>query len=86
MIDIEEIIDIERDLRKFWGIEETEEDVMRGTFKITNKTFQPIQLILEDGSMLLLGARKNNNIVFVKKLTKQIENLEIDGFVKIRKM
>ena len=55
-------------------------------YKITNKTFQPIQLIINENEMILLGSRKKDNIAFVKHITSQITNLEKKGMIKIRKM
>lgn len=55
-------------------------------YKITNKTFQSIQLVMNENDMLLLESRKRDNVVFVKHITKQIENLEKKGMIKIRKM
>jgi len=55
-------------------------------FKITNKTFQPLQLVINESEMMLLGARRKDNVVYVKQLTNQINNLQKKGLVKIRKM
>ncbi len=55
-------------------------------YKITNKTFQPIQLVISENEMLLLGARKKDNVVYIKNLTKQVSNLQNKGLIKIRKM
>ena len=55
-------------------------------YKITNKTFQPIQLVINENDMVLLGSRKQDNVAFVKIVTNQITNLEKKGMVKIRKM
>lgn len=55
-------------------------------YKITNKTFQPIQLVISEKEMILLGSRKKDNVVFIKHTTEQIINLEKKGMIKIRKM
>lgn len=55
-------------------------------YKITNKTFQPIQLVIDESEMVLLGSRKRDNVAFVKEATWQIKNLEKKGMIKIRKM
>jgi len=89
--DILEIVNIEEDLKDIMGIKEEpivkkEVKKVKYVYKITNKTFQPIQLVINENEMLLLGPVKKDNIVFVKRLTKQINNLEKKGMIKIRKM
>lgn len=88
--DIPELKDIEKDLKEVFGIKEPEPVVrrkkVRNTYKITNRTYQPIQLIMSAKEMRLLGANKGDNIIFVNKLTNQINNLERKGFIKIREM
>ena len=84
-IEIEELTDFDKGLKEVLGIEVKEEEV-RGTFKITNRTFQPLRLITEEGKMILLGSKKGSNVVFVEKLTSQLNNMENRGLIKIRKM
>lgn len=55
-------------------------------YKLTNKTFQPLQIILSENEMMLLGPRRGDNVIYVKQLTNQINNLQKKGMIKIRKM
>lgn len=55
-------------------------------YKLTNKTFQPLQIVLSERESILLGPRKKDNIAYVKELTSQINNLQKRGLIKIRKM
>lgn len=55
-------------------------------YKITNKTFQPLQIVINENEIMLLGSRKNDNVIYVRQLTNQINNLQKKGLVKIRKM
>ena len=51
-------------------------------FKIKNKTYQPIELIIDDYHALL-PARKTMKVT---KITKQMKNLELKGFLQIIKI
>jgi len=51
-------------------------------FKIKNKTYQPIELIIDDDHAIL-PARKTMKVT---KITKQMKNLELKGFLQIIKI
>lgn len=52
------------------------------TFKIKNKTYQPLIIIVDDAHATL-GPRKT---MMVPNITKQMKNLESRGFLQIIKI
>lgn len=57
---------------------------MKG-FKIVNKTYQPIQLII-DNKTSILPVRGRNNYIVVSEITRQIQNLARKELIVIRKV
>lgn len=57
---------------------------MKG-FKIVNKTYQPMQLLI-NGDSFLLPSRGRNNFIIVFNITRQIENLAKKELIVIRKV
>jgi len=57
---------------------------MKG-FKVSNKTYQPLQLIINK-QVYLLPARGKNNYVIVYNITKQMQTIESKGLITIRKI
>lgn len=55
-------------------------------YKITNKTFQPLQLVLGPNETHVLEGRAGNNIIYLPVINQQISNLHKRGLVKIREM
>lgn len=55
------------------------------SLKLTNKTYQPLQLII-DNSVYIVGSRGNNNIIIIPHLTIQIQNLVDKELIKISKV
>lgn len=49
------------------------------TFRIKNKTYQPLMIIIEDNTVTL-GPRKSTEVTTI---TKQMKNLELRGFLQI---
>lgn len=56
-----------------------------GKYKITNKSYMPLQLIINDETYYV-GPRSGKNVFYVEELTEQIKNLRISGLLEIRKM
>lgn len=54
------------------------------TYKITNKTFQPLQIVMGPNETHIIEGRAGNNIIHLKEINKQIRNLERKGLVKVR--
>jgi len=57
---------------------------MKG-YKIVNKTYQPIQLLI-GGIDYLLPSRGRDNFIIIFNLTQQIENLKKKELIAVRKV
>jgi ribosomal protein L35 len=53
-------------------------------YKITNKTFQPLQIVMGTNETHIIEGRAGNNVIFLNEINKQIRNLEKKGLVKVR--
>jgi len=53
-------------------------------FKIVNKSFMPLQLILNNETVYL--SHKASNILYLEELTEQIKNLRMEGILEIKKI
>lgn len=56
-----------------------------GNYKITNKSYMPLQLIIKDETFYV-GPRIGQNVFYIEELTEQIKNLRISGLLEIRKI
>ena len=54
-------------------------------YKITNKSYMPLQLIINDETYYV-GPRSGQNVFYIEKLTEQIKNLRISGLLEIKKI
>lgn len=87
VVEEEPVVEVEEEPVVEEFVEEVSEEIyMERTYKITNRTFQPLQIVNSNGEVLLLGAGKGNNVVYVNFLTNQLKNLESKGLIKIRMM
>lgn len=55
-------------------------------YKITNKTFQPLQLVLGPNETHIVEGRAGNNVIYLPVINQQIKNMYKRGLVKIREM
>jgi|GEM_PF-3186547 hypothetical protein len=55
-------------------------------YKITNKTFQPLQIVIGTNETHIIEGRAGNNIIFLPVINKQIKNMHRKGLIKIREM
>lgn len=55
-------------------------------YKIINKTFQPMQIVIGPNETYLLKARTKNKSLHLKYINKQIENLYEKGLIKLKKI
>jgi hypothetical protein len=55
-------------------------------YKITNKTFQPLQIVIGPNETYIIEGRAGNNIIYLKNINTQIKNLYRKGLIKIREM
>ena len=55
-------------------------------YEITNLTYSPIRIILEDDSEVTIGARESEygNVIQVNKITDQIKTLSDKSFLRIK--
>ena len=56
-----------------------------GNYKITNKSYMPLQLIINNETYYV-GPRSGRNTFYIEELTEQIKNLRISGLLEIRKI
>lgn len=54
-------------------------------YKVYNKTFQPIQIIV-DKETIILPKRQRNGYVSVNEKTEQMKKLEKDELIKVKQV
>lgn len=55
-------------------------------YKITNKTFQPLQIVMGSNETHLIEGRAGNNVIYLPEINNQIKNLQRRGLVKVREI
>lgn len=55
-------------------------------YKITNKTFQPLQIVMGSNETHIIEGRAGNNVIYLTQINKQIKNLHKRGLIKVREI